>query len=1213
MKRPFARLVLVALCWVCAVARANQVHVVQQTLVDGVATQLSDQVLETGSTYSTQTAPTRSGYIFTHWSSNQPEPIVNRDRHGRAKEVASYKVYAEMILSANYLPASQDKDADGLADGYEIYWYGTTDILPTSDTDGDGYTFAEEIAAGTNPLLAEDSTFGAVVWDEGETLQYNPENLAPYVIRSEPEGKLFATQSDYAKPGTVKTSPSVSKASGFAYWTLNGVRQADRHGRAKDSVSFTMTGEPIELIAVRIDNSTERELAYWYGPESGIAADSDTDNDGYTFAEEIAAGTNPILAEDSTFGAVVWDEGELVEYNPEALLPYIIRSEPDGKLFATQSATVKVGTLVAAPSVSKADGFAYWTLNGERLADRHGRAKDSVSFTMPKGEVELIAVCFDDATERELAYWYGPNSGLNSDSDTDGDGYTFAEEIAAGTNPILAEESTFGAVVWDDGETLEVNLQPFDQWQGAIIDNEYKQLFVSIWKKNDSVDFGAAVTPIIVDLNDDGLFDLVIILEDGRKIVYLNVGSSGNPEFKEVPWDDAWLAKLEATKVDVDSLTLDTPIINGLSYAMADIDKDGIVDLLASDSDGRIWYYKGFKDGEEVRYVLQHKVWGGSFPGFAAGLTIAAVDWDDDGDIDLVCGTEDGKLMLLNDPRSGRPTNVRAEAGATDVVLRWDANVNSRVRGYGIYRGASKESYDKIQNLWPLTQYRDQPNVLQDYYYRVTGKSRFYTAGNSTPVESESMPTDAVFVRFTPELWLNDTSSYTDEDVEVVVSVNNSVGIATVGFVLGFNYDAAVLEPKEVIADGLSAGMSFASNIQSGKWMVRVTSGELKTGSGILLKLKFHVKAIKNPVPTEVALTSAALKSSLGQPITIRLPQKAVIDIAEKALPSPVPAGVVVNVTDTHPDTLSTFEVPIRVTSTKTLKDFSAKVNYDASILEFKRAEGVAWNNGVITATGSVPNIVKLVFFAKDQHTVTKSEISLSNLSAHCTDNLDATITATKGTVYITDSNVPVAPVVSAALYHTKAKSGEAFKLPLGVNSVGALAELTVEIEWDKSLLTHLGQSAKMTFKCSGEYNVFNFDFKIAAIENLQATSWVKIKSLSAVGANGLPATIKSIAPDTAQIIVSREIGKYGPGDVDGDGKLTDTDLTTLVGYVSYLKMPAATKATFAKGYQQQYHVNPALSGSAAKAADVNCDGKVDAQDVTMLSMLVEEAKGIGK
>ena len=51
----------------------------------------------------------------------------------------------------------------------------------------------------------------------------------------------------------------------------------------------------------------------------------------------------------------------------------------------------------------------------------------------------------------------------------------------------------------------------------------------------------------------------------------------------------------------------------------------------------------------------------------------------------------------------------------------------------------------------------------------------------------------------------------------------------------------------------------------------------------------------------------------------------------------------------------------------------------------------------------------------------------------------------------------------------------------------------------------------------------------------------------------------------------------------------------------------------YAKSYQSQYHVNVKLSGKAAKAADVNCDGAVDSSDIAMLQMFIREAEGVGQ
>ena len=98
--------------------------------------------------------------------------------------------------------------------------------------------------------------------------------------------------------------------------------------------------------------------------------------------------------------------------------------------------------------------------------------------------------------------------------------------------------------------------------------------------------------------------------------------------------------------------------------------------------------------------------------------------------------------------------------------------------------------------------------------------------------------------------------------------------------------------------------------------------------------------------------------------------------------------------------------------------------------------------------------------------------------------------------------------------------------------------------------------------------------------------------------------------------MIVREIGKFSSGDVDGDGCYTDNDLLILNGYVVYLKMlgyGSIFADNHAKNYQSQYHVNVKLSGQAAKAADVNCDGAVDTSDISMLQMLIREAEGVGQ
>ena len=340
-----------------------------------------------------------------------------------------------------------------------------------------------------------------------------------------------------------------------------------------------------------------------------------------------------------------------------------------------------------------------------------------------------------------------------------------------------------------------------------------------------------------------------------------------------------------------------------------------------------------------------------------------------------------------------------------------------------------------------------------------------------------------------------------------------------------------------------------------------------------------------------------------------------------------VPAGVILNLADAHIETCRDFSVPITVTTTKELKNLSVKVGYDTSIFEFKGCVGGTWNNGTITAQGSVPRTIILTFHAKDQHTVTRSKITLSSPAARCTDDLVATVTTTDGTMYITDSNVPVPVSMTVATWHVKTKSGEAFKLPVGATTTGGLKELVVTVEWDGSYLTYIGAPSassatklaankyRFTFPCAGEYNLFNLDFKATEISGLQQNASIRLTAASGTGENNLAATVTTKLPVESTVMIVREIGKYSSGDVDGDGRYTDNDLLILNGYVLYLTMQkygAAVANNYASQYQSQYHVNIKLTGKAAKAADVNVDGKVDVSDISMLQMLIREAEGAG-
>ena len=863
-------MMLVALSMSSWADDAQGVHVVQRTLAGGIETILADGIFKTGEDYTTLPAPKLVGYIFTHWSIAQSQGIGNRDRYKRAREVATYHLFEATTVTANYLPEDEDADGDGMADGLEIYWYGTTDIGPNSDTDGDGYTFVEELDAGTNPHLVEDLSFGCIAWNDSEEVIYNPEGLAPYTIRSNPEGELFWTVEDYACKGATVVTPSPGEmAPSFALWTLNGVEQRDRLGRALDQVRVVCDGTPLELVAESIADEQLRAMSYWYGRGANVSPQDDTDGDGYDLLEEMSGGTNPLMAEELSPGGVFANDGEVVLYNPENLSPYVIRSEPENELFWTIEDYARPGESLEVPFVSKdTSSFAFWELNGVRQADRLGRAIDVVKVLMPTESVELVAISIDDRISRELAYWYGPDSDATVESDTDCDGYSFIEEIESGTNPILAETDTFGAISWDDGAEVEVNLQTYERVQGVVVDGKFINLFAD--KSNDDAEIfgeGAEVCPIVADLNGDGLFDIVVeTVADESKVVFLNCGSRGNPEFKTVDWQPGWEVLVESSRLrSVDGMPLDVEPLAALSYSMAGDD------LLVSDVDGRIWFYLWNGTG----YELQHKVWGGTYAGFAKGLRIAAVDWEDDGDWDCLCGTADGKLMLLRDPKIGRPTNLLAKPGVDNVLLEWDPNQQSRVRGYKVYRNATESGGDGDVIGEPnLPRYRDWPPAIRDYEYRVSAFGRFYTAGNSEPEIVESPLTDPVRVELGKvSLSWNNATAFAGDEVGVSLSIENSLSLSGSGLVLKVEYNSKVLTPVRIQKSGLTEGIVLNDTVADGQWSICSAGGEMAAGGGTMLTLVFETSDfVVGTNTTSVGLSFASLKTVSGADISIAMP-----------------------------------------------------------------------------------------------------------------------------------------------------------------------------------------------------------------------------------------------------------------------------------------------------------------------------------------------------
>ena len=161
--------------------------------------------------------------------------------------------------------------------------------------------------------------------------------------------------------------------------------------------------------------------------------------------------------------------------------------------------------------------------------------------------------------------------------------------------------------------------------------------------------------------------------------VYLitNNGSASEPAYTDVP------QRLQAAGSDIDVYGWPSP-------NFADFDGDGDLDLLCGEFLDGFTYFQNTGSRSEPVYASGEKLTGSNGHPLVMDLqmiTPTAVDWDADGDLDLIVGDEDGRVALVantGDLNSGRPVfdqpsyfqqqadTLKFGALATPTVCDWD-------------------------------------------------------------------------------------------------------------------------------------------------------------------------------------------------------------------------------------------------------------------------------------------------------------------------------------------------------------------------------------------------------------------------------------------------------------------------------------------------------------------------------------------------------------
>ncbi|MCY1719444.1 VCBS repeat-containing protein [Prolixibacteraceae bacterium Z1-6] len=175
------------------------------------------------------------------------------------------------------------------------------------------------------------------------------------------------------------------------------------------------------------------------------------------------------------------------------------------------------------------------------------------------------------------------------------------------------------------------------------------------------------------DFDNDGDLDMIISEFVDRLSWIENIGTQAKPIYAESKF----------IKVDGEILHLDLEMVVPTAI---DWDGDGLVDLIVGIEDGRVVFMKntGKKDEngpvfEKPEYIQQES----EFLKFGALVTPYSVDWDNDGDEDLICGNTAGYIGFIENlgnnenPKWAKPVYLEAD-GETIMIL---AGENGSIQG----------------------------------------------------------------------------------------------------------------------------------------------------------------------------------------------------------------------------------------------------------------------------------------------------------------------------------------------------------------------------------------------------------------------------------------------------------------------------------------------------------------------------------------------------
>lgn len=404
-------------------------------------------------------------YVFGYWELDGKRlagpgglPIVH---------VRDFKPGELAILTARYFKAGEDIDSDGLPDWYEYRYFGNLGQDSTGDPDFDGLSNVYEFQYGLIPIVRDAIKDGGVSSRISPTLAFADKSLVKFVVYSEPRG-IIEERSGFVPLGEeVSTGIPVQQHNDyrFAYWTLDGVRQAGEAGLAVHGVTAKVD-KWAEFVAHYLPSGADQDadrVPDWYElnqfgdlSQSGL---DDPDLDGFSNLLEVSRGQGAQIPDRPEDGGVSSRVSPSLTFAEKSLVPYTLASYPAGFVPETKG-HVLPGESIKTPNLhGKKDRyyFTHWTINGERQSGVTQVANNHVERELEEA-TDFLAHYMEedrDVDNDGIPDWFETNQlgslDMKPGDDLDDDGFTIFQEQHFGMEPTVQDE------LWDGGISSRVS------------------------------------------------------------------------------------------------------------------------------------------------------------------------------------------------------------------------------------------------------------------------------------------------------------------------------------------------------------------------------------------------------------------------------------------------------------------------------------------------------------------------------------------------------------------------------------------------------------------------------------------------------------------------------------------------------------------------------------------------------------------------------------